>query len=249
MKRPVPLLVLFLPAFLLLASCHPYFRPTALQYGGYNVQKLTADSAIQVFLDPYARQVSATMDDVLAQLGNTLQKQLPDGPLGNFLADSYLAMAKRKYDPETAVAFINHGGIRVNAIQAGPLRRRTIYEVMPFDNQLVILKITGVQLQQYLDHLAAEGGGGVAGVQFVIRDKKATAVLVQGRPLDPSALYTMANSDYTISGGGGYQGLKNHPANKTGYLLRDATIDYCLQFGKEGSPIFGSTEKRITHAQ
>jgi 2',3'-cyclic-nucleotide 2'-phosphodiesterase (5'-nucleotidase family) len=230
-------------------ACQVRYRPQTLSYDSRLIQKIAPDTAMQRFLEPYAAKVGSTMNDVIGRFEKELQKQSPDGSLGHFLADSYLEMARRRYDPGVQVAFINSGGVRIPSIQAGSLRRGTIYEVMPFDNLLVILKVTGVQLQEYLDHIAADGGGGVAGMTMRIKDRKATDVMIGGRPIDPSATYVMANSDYTVSGGGGYQGLRNLPANKTGYLLRDATIDYCLSFHQKGEPIPVPSGKRITNAQ
>jgi len=185
------------------------------------------------------------MNDVMAELGTTLQKQQPDGTLGNFLADAYLAMARKKFEPAADVAFMNNGGIRLNAIQAGPLPRGSIYEVMPFDNLLVIVKLTGTQLQQYLDHIAGEGGCGIAGIRMTIREKKATEVFIHDKPIDPMATYTMVNSDYTVNGGGGFNLFKDMPIQKTGYLLRDAILDYSADFKASGKPIIVSGEKRI----
>jgi 2',3'-cyclic-nucleotide 2'-phosphodiesterase (5'-nucleotidase family) len=231
----------------LIVSCQPHFQPQSIQYVGYSVEQSTTDSATVRFLQPYAVKVGETMNDVLAELGTALQKNQPDGTLGNFLADSYLAMARKKFDPAADMAFINNGGIRLNSLQAGPLRRGSIYEVMPFDNQLVILKISGIQVQQYLNHVAAEGGCGIAGVRFTIRDKKATEILINEKTIDLAATYTMVNSDYTIGGGGGFVQFRELPMQKTGYLLRDATIDYCTDFKAAGKPITVSGGKRITN--
>lgn len=185
------------------------------------------------------------MNDVMAELGTTLKKEQPDGTLGNFMADAYLSMARKKFDPSADVAFMNNGGIRLNNIQAGPLRRGSIYEVMPFDNLMVIVKITGAQLQQYLDYIAAEGGSGIAGVRMTIRDKKATEVFINDKPIDMAASYTMVNSDYAVNGGGGFNLFKNMPFQKTGYLLRDAILDYSADFKASGKPIIVSSQKRI----
>jgi 2',3'-cyclic-nucleotide 2'-phosphodiesterase (5'-nucleotidase family) len=120
---------------------------------------------------------------------------------------------------------------------------------MPFDNLIVIVKISGLQLQQYLDHIALENGCGIAGVQMRIEEGKAKDILINGKPIDPNATYTMVNSDYVVNGGGGYSDLRNLPAQKTGYLLREATLDYCAIFRQEGKPITVSTEKRILNGK
>jgi len=186
------------------------------------------------------------MDDSLGWLPIDLSKGLPDGSLGNFLADSYLRMAQRRVDSSVQVAFINHGGIRLNQVSAGLLRRGTVYEVMPFDNELLIVYLTGAQLKGYLDHIAAEGGGGVAGLEMRIREGKAIDIRVRGHPLDTAARYGMANSDYTVLSSN-YTGMRGLPFRRTSYLLRDATIDYCTQFREAGLPIHVDTQKRIQH--
>lgn len=188
------------------------------------------------------------MLDTVGLMPVSIRKELPDGALGNFLADSYLAMARRKFDPSVQMAFLNNGGIRINQMAAGQVLRSSIFEVMPFDNEMVILKVTGAQLQAYLDFIAAEGGGGIAGVMMTISGKKATKVKIGGKPIDPQVTYVMANSDYTVFSGG-FGGLKSLPVRRTGYLLRDATIDYCLDFRQRGLPIAVDTEKRISHVQ
>ena len=240
LRSVLPVLVLWM------ASCATVQRPQSLRYSSYNVLGRQADTAMLRFLEPYAGVLRRSMDDSLGWLPQPLQKGLPDGTLGNFMADSYLRMAQRRFDSGVQVAFINHGGIRLNAIASGRLRRGTVYEAMPFDNELVLLRITGLQLQGYLDHIASEGGGGVAGLRMTIRDGKAIDVRVQGRPLDAAASYLMANSDYTVLSGS-YAGLRGIPIRRTGYLLRDATIDYCTSYRDAGRPIQIDTEKRIQH--
>lgn len=232
----------------LLQGCQPGFKPSLLQYSGYNIQRIAADSSVSAMLRPYATEVSRKMLDTVGNASVLMRKELPDGALGNFLADSYLTMARRKFDPSVQMAFLNNGGIRINQIPAGPILRGTIYEVMPFDNEMVILKVTGAQLQAYLDFVSAEGGGGIAGVKMTIAGKKAMDVRVDGKPIDPAATYVMANSDYTVFSGG-FGGLKTLPVWRTGYLLRDATIDYCLDFRQRGLPIVVDTEKRIKNVQ
>jgi hypothetical protein len=55
----------------------------------------------------------------------------------------------------------------------------------------------------------------------------------------------MVNSDYAVNGGGGFNLFKSMPFQKTGYLLRDAIIDYSAEFKASGKPIIVSGEKRI----
>jgi 2',3'-cyclic-nucleotide 2'-phosphodiesterase (5'-nucleotidase family) len=130
---------------------------------------------------------------------------------------------------------------------AGPITRGMVYEVMPFDNQLVIVPVKGEVLRQYIDRLAAEGGGGgVAGLSYRITGKQAVDVMIQGKPLDLGATYMMVNSDYAVDGGGGFRAFKDLKQQRTGYLQRDAIIAYCQWHAKEGKPISTATNTRIS---
>lgn len=236
------LIALFLVASL---GCHRAYHPTALQYEGYDVRNLPQDSVLSAFISPYRTQVDATMNDPVAELPVSLVKALPDGTLGNFMADAYLAMAREKFDASADFAYMNHGGIRLNQVQAGPLRRGTVYEVMPFDNQMVLVKVKGETVKAFLDHIAAEGGGGIAGLTMQIRDQQATDIRIGGQPLDLNKTYQMVNSDYVVNGGGRFTGFTSLPVQKTGYLLRDALLDYCKRFRDQGKPLPIDTQKRI----
>ena len=238
----------FLPFFFLaISGCHPGYHPTGLQYAGYDINNKEVDTAFTSFIKPYAAKVGETMNDVVGELPTALAKSLPDGSLNNFLADAYLSMARARFDASADLAYMNFGGIRLNSIQAGPLKRGSVYEVMPFDNLMVLVKVKGSVLKEFLDHVAAEGGGGISGVVMRIREKKATDIQVQGQALDPEKEYTMVNSDYVVNGGGGFRGFRDLPARTTGYLLRDAILDYCKQYQTAGKPVPVPAEKRIVH--
>ena len=90
------------------------------------------------------------------------------------------------------------------------------------------------------------GGGGVAGLTMVIKNKKATDVLIGGLPIDPEKTYLMANSDYVVDGGGGFTGFKKLPQQRTTYLLRESIVEYCTLLGTEGKKINDQTPIRIS---
>lgn len=247
MRRISAILVAALGLLATVNGCHPTYQPSSLQYANYDVNQKETDSAYISFIKPYAEKVGETMNNPVGELPQGLVKSLPDGSLGNFMADAYLSMAREKFDPAAQLAYMNHGGIRLNQVQAGALRRGTVYEVMPFDNLMVIQKVKGSLLKQFLDHIAEEGGGGIAGVQMTISQKKAFDIRIQGEPLDPEKIYTMVNSDYVVNGGGRFTAFRDLPAQKTGYLLRDAILDYCAKYQAAGKPIPVPTDKRIVH--
>lgn len=240
----------FFLAFLVvvLGACHSSQVVTGIGFKDYAVTKaLKSDSSVLRMLKSYRDSVDTNMDEVLAISQDELLKELPNSTLGNFLADAYLWAAAKHTQQTIDVAFMNHGGVRVNRIAAGKVTRRNIFEVMPFDNALVIIEVKGSLLKTYLDFLAADGGGGgVAGVTYQIQDKKAVNVFVGGLPLDPNKSYIMANSDYAVDGGGGFNAFKTLQQNRTNYLQRDAILDYCKMHKEAGMQVVVKQPKRIT---
>jgi 2',3'-cyclic-nucleotide 2'-phosphodiesterase (5'-nucleotidase family) len=239
---------LFLTGILLI-SCHTAYQPTSLKYSTYGMNgTMRKDSSVQAMLKPFSDTVSLKMNDVVGEMARSLTKKPVDGNLGHFMADGYLAMAREKFNPGADVAFMNLGGIRLPAIQAGQLRRGTLYELMPFDNMMEIVEVKGSLLQEYLDHIAArDGGGGVAGLVFTIRGNKAVEVRIGGKPIDLSATYVVVNSDYVVNGGGGFNGFRDLPRKRTGYFLRDALLDYCEEKARQGKKVDVLDEKRVNN--
>ena len=99
-----------------------------------------------------ARRIAPAAQEAELQKRMPLGVQLPapirrtgssDSPLGNLFADAYRAGA-----PGADVAINNtSGGLRAD-LPAGPLTYGGVFEVMPFDNLLVTLRLTGRALRQ-----------------------------------------------------------------------------------------------------
>ncbi len=230
-----------------LAACQTAQQLTGVGFKDYAVSKeLKRDSVVLSMLKNYRDSVDKNMDEVMAMSSAELLKELPNSTLGNFLADAYLWGASKYSNKQVDVAFMNHGGIRVNRMPAGKITRRHIFEVMPFDNALVLIEVKGNVLNNYLNFLAADGGGGgVAGLTYRIQDKQAVDILINGKPLDLDRTYLMANSDYAVDGGGGFTAFKQMSQNRTNYLQRDVILDYCKMHLSQGKPVVVADPKRI----
>jgi 2',3'-cyclic-nucleotide 2'-phosphodiesterase (5'-nucleotidase family) len=230
-------------------SCNPVYKSSSVQYIDYQVDGQRKDSSVQKLLQPYADSVNGSMNTVLGQLAVDLDKRQPEGNLGNFMADAMKAMAEKYYQTTVDAAFINYGGIRLNGIKAGAITRGKIFELMPFDNIIILQKIKGSVLQQFLDHIVGRGGWPVAGITMQIKDKKAVNVMIGGKIIDPNMIYTIANSDYVANGGDNSDMLKTIPQINNGFLLRDALIEYVQSLTQKGQPITATIQNRVTNAQ
>lgn len=189
------------------------------------------------------------MNDVVGIADITLEKKQPESTLGNFMTDAFFTMAEEKFNTKVDAAFMNYGGIRLTQLPAGNITTGKIFQLMPFDNLLVLQKLKGNVLQEFLNLVAAKGGSPVSGITMQIKDKKAVNVLVGGKPLDPEAVYTTVNSDFVANGGDNADMLRNIPQITNGYLMRDALFDYIKKQKSQGKNISAKIENRVTNAQ
>jgi len=250
MKKTHPFTLLLLILAVAGLSCNTTYQSQSLEYKSYRINDGQAkDSAVLSFLQPYSVNVNKTMNDVIGVAAVSMDKKQPECTLGNFMVDAFLQMATEKYATKVDAAFVNFGGIRLTQLPAGNITNGKIFELMPFDNLLILQRIKGDVFQQVLDLMAAKGGWPVAGITMQIKDKKAINVLVGGKPLDMNATYTIANSDFIANGGDNADMLRTVPQITNGYLMRDAIIDYIGKFKSQGKNISATIENRVTNAQ
>lgn len=242
-NSPYTLLIIFFAV-----SCGTSYQATTLTYEGYRIEKsATADYSLVKMLEPYAATLNITMNKVIGFSNSNLFAKQPESGLGNFMADAMKLMAEKKFGKKVDAGFVNQGGIR-SYISKGNITVGKIFELMPFDNLVVLQELKGTVLQQFLDKMAADGGWPVSvGVTMGIKNKKAIQVRIGGKDIDPDATYVIANSDYVANGGSDCEMLRRIPKQDKGYLVRDALIDYVTTFTKQGIPVDYTIENRVVY--
>jgi 2',3'-cyclic-nucleotide 2'-phosphodiesterase (5'-nucleotidase family) len=213
-------------AVCLFTHCNPVYQAGKVTYKSYSVMNMRTDSSLQTLLQPYRNSMNNSMSVVIATLENDLDKKQPECTLGNFMADAMYVMAQKKYGVQPDAAFVNFGGIRLPFVKAGAITRGKIYELFPFDNVLLLVKLKGTVLHEFLDHISGRGGWPVAGMTMQIKNNKALNVMIGNQPIDLNKEYTIAIGDYTANGGDDAFMLKGLPQTNNGYLMRDALIEY-----------------------
>jgi 2',3'-cyclic-nucleotide 2'-phosphodiesterase (5'-nucleotidase family) len=233
---------------LLHSACAYTQKPAQLVYKDYQVNRsLKTDSSFIIMLQPYADSLHKQMNTVIGFSNATWYKKQPESALGNFMADCLMLYAAKAFQTDVDAAFVNYGGIR-SYLPKGEIKLETIYELMPFDNLVVLQKINGNTLRQLLDLTAYKGGWPCAGITMKIKDKAASDILVNGVPLNDTSVYTIAVSDYLANGGDQCSMLKNIAQQNKNYLFRDALIDYVKSFTSNGKPLSANIENRVTYA-
>lgn len=240
--------ILLLSIGLLLSSCnrqqYVYVSDIDTDYIRVNKYAANGDSEIEAMIAPYKAKLDAEMNEVLAIVASDMTKDRPSSTLGNWFADVLQAIAVQS-DPEVAFSAQNYGGLRVPSVAAGDLTVGDIYEIMPFDNTLVILTLDGSTMMQLLDRIADYGGWPVSDeLSFTIKDDKATDIMIKGEPFDKNKKYKVALPDYTANGGDRCFFLKGIPQEGTGRMIRDLVVDY-LRERDSSTPIEAPNTQRI----
>ena len=211
---------------------------------------LPPDVEVESMIEPYRGQMEAQMNEVLGTCAEQLFKEKPEGTLGNWLCDVIAEQAARVSGTPVDFAVQNYGGIRIGSLPQGPVTLGRVFEIMPFDNLVVILHMNGSELMEFLNHMAADDGWPVSGgLHYQIAGGKATYVTIGGEPLDNDRIYHFALPDFIANGGDNCFFLMEAPRTEMGYLVRDAIVDGVRELAKDGQEIRAQKEGRVTHAQ
>lgn len=217
-------------------------------------ESIKDDPAVEAVIAPYAAKVR-TLDETVGKLSGELKKGgMGAGSLGNFVADALRSRAQAKLGKPVLLAVTNGGGLRKNQIGEGDLKASDIYELLPFENALVSLDLTGEQLLRFLKiavaHRDAQSG---ARITYRTSDKKESELVGvklgdrnNEKEIDPAAVYTIVTIDYLVERGGDYSILKEakniHPL---GLTMRDAVLDYVRAETAAGRPIKATLDGRF----
>lgn len=196
--------------------------------------KIEPDPTVAALVKKYDDQVAPIKNTVLGQLSADLNRKADagyaDSPLGCAITDSL------RETGGTDVAVYNAGGIR-NDLNKGTITKGDIYSVLPFDNVLVTLELTGKQLHLLLQQGARESTSTlqVSGVTFTVTAAgKVSDILVGGKPLDPSKRYTLTTVDFVADGNDGYTVLHGID-RKVGELQREVFEQYVAKHSPLGA--------------
>lgn len=213
-----------------------------------------ADPAVEKLLAPYGVKVRE-LSRVIARLESGLNKSgVGTGSLGNFVSDGMRARANAKLGKPVVLAVMNAGGLRKNDIAAGDLRASDIWELLPFENALVAIDLTGAQLLRLLQIVPRDAQSG-ARIHFKWNEQS-RAEFISGKlvdengkeqDIDPDQIYTIVTIDYLFRLGSGSYAILQEAKSVTplNITLRDAILDYVKAETAAGRPIRATVDSRF----
>ncbi len=207
-------------------------------------KEIREDEGLLKLLQPYVDKVEAFLSERIGYAENSFwnkEGRKRETALGDLIADSLL-WYMRKFNPD--FAFQNGGAIRA-ALPEGPIRKKTIFDMLPFDSTAVVLSLKGNDVQSLFDYAAAVQPGDGAfpqvsnGVSFTINRAigKCDNILIDGKPIDPDKTYKIVTNSYLGSGGDGYKVfLKALDRFDSSTFQRDILVEYIKHLGGNIKP-------------
>lgn len=187
---------------------------------------LSDDPDMARLIAPYVTQLNTRMNAVIAFSESPITRGRPEGTLNNLSADILRFRAIRELGHTVHIGVANFGGLRA-PLPEGNITVGNIYELMPFENTIAVLRLSGEQVQTMANQIAARRGEPVSGIRFRIEDGRAVDILVGPEPLRRNEYYWVATNSFVADGGDGIGVfLEAQERIDLPVLIRDAMIEY-----------------------
>ena len=232
MKRVI--LILFITIFSI-QSCENNY---VLQGNRIEVNNnVKSDKEIVEFITPYKNKVDSKMDSILAYSPTNYDKKngLLNTAIGNMMADVALKLSnpvyKARKNRDIDFDLLNHGGIRAS-ISKGDITTRTAYNVMPFENSMVVCELDGETVEELINYLKlSKKAHPISGINIVLDNSyNLIEAKINDKEISKNKIYSVATTDYLLNGGDKMDFFKKSKENTIlDYKLRNILIDYFKQ--------------------
>jgi 5'-nucleotidase / UDP-sugar diphosphatase len=184
------------------------------------------DKEVMTIVTKYSEKVDAVLNETIGETESDLDgEHVREGEtnLGNLLADIIRAASGAD------AAIVNGGGIRAG-MKKGAISVNNVYNVLPFNNYIVAIRLTGTEIKATLEHgvSAIEKNEGrfpqVSGLTFTYNatasvGSRVSDVFIAGRPIEPGRGYTVATNDFLAAGGDGYTAFGDAVKSSTDFSV------------------------------
>ena len=194
----------------------------------------TTNEKIDSYITPYRNHINKDLDSVISYCPETLDKSKGEwqSNIGNFMADACIEMANpvfmKQQNKKIDIILLNSGGIR-SIIPKGNITKRNAFEVMPFENSLIVIALKGEQIKALAQHIITEKKPHpLNGLKIILNKENVIAtILFKEKPIDNNKIYYVGTSDYLANGGDNMTFfLKNEGTFDLNYKIRNVLIDY-----------------------
>lgn len=202
------------------------------------VQATSGESTdLTALMVPYRAEV-AKLDVPFTESTVAFELKREDGPLASWVADALRAGLSMRTGKQIDIYVQNGGGIRA-PLNAGPVAYSTILKVLPFENFVVVIPMSGNDVMALATRLAEmKGNCGISGMEIeATADYKLTGVTVGGANVDAARTYLVGVDTFIAGGGSGFEMLTNFKYENSKALVRDLAFDFAKAEAAAGRKI------------
>ncbi len=204
-----------------------------------------ADSSAEAIIVPYRNRMRMQMEVVIGHSEKRLVLGKVESPLGNFVADAILFQSRLNFTGKIHMSVVANEGIRA-PIPKGPVKRATVYELMPFENLLYILELNGAQTRSLFNLLASNKRLSIGNSVVLVEDDKPLKIFIDGEPFRADQKYVLAVADYYAQGGSGMSFLTEAKVlAKFNLKIRDMIIEHIVSLESKGKAVNAEIEGRV----
>ena len=239
----------FLLVFVFLSACTPqvYQVQSVNAYFVEANNQLEEDADVLKEVAPYKKQLDEQMNKVIGYAVKEILngRKQNETLLGNLVVDMSYHRAKKEAKTPVDFAFVTFGGLRAS-IPKGAIKVSDIFELMPFENELVVLEVDADIVKQLFDYLANTRNMAISNSKVLIENDKIKDVLINGEAIDKQKTYYVVTSDYLANGGDSMTFLSK--AKKMTFLnvkVRDMIIEAIMQENQAGRKVDVSIGGRV----
>ena len=216
-------------SMILLTSCSVTYHQLPPEYKSNTSidSNVESDEVIVNMIIPYKEELKKKMDRVLAYTAIDLHKDGFSSPLANIVSDITFETVDNLYQKEGKghidAVLLNHGGLR-RTFTAGNLTVGNIFELAPFENEIVVADLKGETIKELVEYYL---NGGVGHPVTGITATSINDIKIGGQSLDLNKIYKVATNDYLLNGGDSmFFFLKALNKDVVGLKQRDLLLDY-----------------------
>lgn len=210
---------------------------------------ITYHESSEKFIQPYRDSLDKTMNRIIGFSENNLTTEQPEGNLGNFVCDLMLdtlsnTMPDGKLNRDNCFCLMNAKGLRA-PLPKGEIPLKRVFEIMPFENEAVIVKLSQEKIIALSENIASAGGHPISSnVKMKIRNGKCEMFSVNGK--SDKSTYWVITSDYLANGGDNMTFFKEADTLiNTGYKIRDMIKDRIELLYKQGKQVNATIDGRV----
>src|SRR5262245_2457502 len=193
-----------------------------------SLEGIEPDPAIVKLLEPFESKLNKGLQQVLGHAaGDFSLSPGQESHIGNLLADSVRAKTR------TTIALINAADPQAG-IRKGPITSRIVLEVLPSENTLVTMRLSGAQIKRILGRSVMSVSGLRVKLDVTKPEGKrlVSARLEDGTPIRDKDFYSVTTNDFLLAGGDGYTEFADGiDVEDTGILMRDAFAEHIARLG------------------